>query len=153
METIEPLLAEHPLFKGLDPKYLQLMVGCASNVRFNPGEFVSRDGEESNEFFLIRHGAVALDVYSPVKGAITFLTLGEGDVLGWSWLVQPFRGHFDSRAVELTRCIRIDAACLRKKMESDHELALQLYSRFVPIIVDRLEAMNMQLLDLYSTRG
>jgi CRP/FNR family transcriptional regulator, cyclic AMP receptor protein len=153
METIEPLLAEHPLFKGLDPRYLQLLVGCASNVRFNPGEYIGRDEEVSNEFYLIRHGSVALDVYSPLKGSITFLTLGEGDVIGWSWLVAPYRGHFDARTIELTRAIRIDAKCLREKCEKDHELERELYKRFVPIIVERLEAMTMQLLDVYSSRG
>lgn len=153
METIKPLLAEHPMFKDLDPKYLELMVGCASNVRFNPGEFLSRDGEECNEFFLLRAGAVALDVYAPGTGAITFQTLSEGDVLGWSWLVSPDRGHFDARAVDTVRAIRLDGKCLRQKCEQDPELERALYRRFVPIIVERLEAMTMQLLDVYATRS
>ena len=153
METIKPLLAEHPLFRDLEPQYLELLVGCARNVRFNPGEFMNRDGEESNSFYLIRHGSVALDVFSPAEGAITFLTLGPGDILGWSWLVAPYRHHFDSRVVELTRAVQIDAKCLRGKFDRDHELERELYRRFVPIIVERLEAMTMQLLDVYSSRS
>lgn len=50
METIKPLLAEHPMFKDLAPQYLELLVGCASNVRWDEGEFINRDGEESNTF-------------------------------------------------------------------------------------------------------
>jgi CRP/FNR family transcriptional regulator, cyclic AMP receptor protein len=150
METIEPLLAEHPMFKGLDPQYLKLMTGCASNVRWNQGEFISHDGDQADAFFLIRAGSVALDVFSPTKGEITFLTLREGELLGWSWLVPPYRVHGDVRAIQLTRAIKIDAKCLREKCAKDPQLELELYRRFVPIIVDRIEAMTMQLLDVYS---
>jgi CRP/FNR family transcriptional regulator, cyclic AMP receptor protein len=150
METIEPLLAEHPVFKDMDPQYLKLMLSCASNVRFNQGDLISRDGDQADSFYLIRAGAVALDIYSPTKGAITYQTLREGDLLGWSWLVPPYRMHGDVRAIQLTRAIRIDAKCLREKCESDSRLCLELYKRFVPIIVDRIEAMTMQLLDVYS---
>jgi CRP/FNR family cyclic AMP-dependent transcriptional regulator len=151
METIEPLLAQHPLFTGLEPKYLQLIVGCASNVRFDPGHYIGRDGEEVNEFFLIRHGSVALETYSPVKGPITIHTLHAGDVLGWSWLVWPYRSHFDARAVELVRGIRLDGKCLRQKCDQDPLLEREMLKRFVPIIVDRLEAVTMQLLDVYAS--
>jgi CRP-like cAMP-binding protein len=150
METLEPILAEHPVFKGLDPQYIKLLVGCATNVRFNQGEFISRDGDQADEFYLIRAGAVALDVYSPTKGGITYLTLREGEVVGWSWLVHPYRIHSDVRVIQLTRAIKIDAKCLREKCIEDPQLELELYKRFVPIIVDRVEAMTMQLLDVYS---
>jgi CRP/FNR family cyclic AMP-dependent transcriptional regulator len=150
METLERLLAEHPLFKGLDDQYIKLMVGCASNVRYNQGDFISRDGDQADHFYLVRAGAVALDVYSPAKGEITYLTLREGDVLGWSWLVPPYRTHGDVRALQLTRALKIDATCLREKCKKDPQLELELYKRFVPIIVDRIEAMTMQLLDVYS---
>jgi len=150
METLERLLAEHPLFKDLDEEYLKLMVGCASNVRFNQGDFIARDGDQADEFFLLRAGAVALNVYSPTKGDITYLTLREGEVVGWSWLIPPYRVHGDVRAIQLTRAIRVDGKCLREKCKQDPRLELELYKRFVPVIVDRVEAMTMQLLDVYS---
>jgi CRP/FNR family transcriptional regulator, cyclic AMP receptor protein len=153
MENLERILAEHPLFAGLDKKYLELIAGCSKNVRFNMGEMINRDGETSNEFYLIRHGAVSLEIHSPEKGAITFLTLNDGDVLGWSWLMQPYRGRFDARATQVTRALYIDATCLRSKFESDHELEREFLKRFLPVIVERLDAMSMQLLDLYSTES
>lgn len=150
METIEGLLAEHPIFEGLDPRYTSLIVGCATNVRFNAGEFIVQDGDEGNEFYLIRYGTVALDVYSPTRGPITFLTLGPGEVMGWEWLVSPYRVHGDARALETVRAIKINGECLRGKFQADHELELELVRRFVPIIIERLEALTMQLLDVYA---
>jgi CRP/FNR family transcriptional regulator, cyclic AMP receptor protein len=153
METIESLLAEHPVFAGLDAKYVELMVGCASNVRYNAGEFITRDGGEGNEFFLIRHGSVALDIYSPTRGPITYLTLGPGEVMGWEWLVAPYRVRGDARSLELVRAIKINAECLRGKFQQDHELERELLRRFVPIIVERVEALTMQLLDVYALQS
>jgi CRP/FNR family cyclic AMP-dependent transcriptional regulator len=150
METIEPLLAEHPFFKGIESRHLQLLVGCASNVRFNAGEFLFREGEEANQFYVVRFGKVSVEVYNPQKGGITIQTLGEGDILGWSWLIAPYQWHFDARATELTRAIALDGKCLRGKCEEDRDFGYELLKRFAGIMASRLEATRVQLLDVYG---
>jgi len=152
MESIEQLIGNHSFFRGLGAEYVQLLKGCAAGVHFETGAYIRRESEETGEFHLIVKGGVALEVYSPVKGAVTVLTVGPGDILGWSWLITPYRSHFDARAVEPTYAIRLDATCLRKKFAQDPALELALYKRFVPIIVGRMEALTMQLLDLYSSQ-
>lgn len=153
METLENTLAEHPFFHGLEPRYLQLAVGCASNVRFDAGEFILREGEEANHFFLIRHGKVALEVFAPNRGSLAIQTLEEGDILGWSWLIPPYQWRFDARAVELTRAIALDGKCLRAKCEEDHDLGYELLKRFAAILGRRLDATRFQLLDLYGVNA
>ena len=64
MESLEPILAEHPFSRDLEKRYLELLVGCASNVRFEAGQFLFREGEEANQFYLIRHGVVAVEVFA-----------------------------------------------------------------------------------------
>ena len=73
-----------------------------------------------------------------------------GEILGWSWLVPPYRWHFDARAVELTRAIALDGKCLREKCEEDHDLGYEVMRRFVVIIAQRLEETRLQLLDVYG---
>src|SRR5690349_1140035 len=102
MQTLENILSEHPFFQGLAPGYLELVLGCSSNVRFAPGEFIFREEEEADQFYLLRHGRVALEVFAPDRGTLTIQTLTEGDILGWSWLIPPHRWRFDARALELT---------------------------------------------------
>lgn len=146
METLRGILVGHPFLSGLEDRHLDLLVGCASNVRFDAGQFILREGEEANQFYLIRHGKVALEVSAPGHGPIIILTLGESEVLGWSWLVPPYRWKFDARAVELTRAIVLDGKCLRTKSEQDHDLGYELLKRFAHIIEKRLAATIMQLL-------
>ena len=150
METLERILSEHPFFKGLEESYLQLLVGCASNVRFDAGEVIFREGEEANKFYLIRQGKVAVEMFAPSRGPIILQTLGEGEVLGWSWLVAPYRWRFDGRAVELTRAIALDGECLRGKCEEDHNLGYELMKRVSLVMEKLVQATRMQLADVYG---
>ena len=150
MKTLEPYMAEHPFLQNLEPQHLNILVGCASNVRFDAGQFILRDGEEANNFYIIRHGKVSLEIFTPDRGPITIQTIGEGEVLGWSWLIPPYHWHYDARALELTRAIALDGKCLRMKCEQDHDLGYELLKRFAHLITQRLEATRIQLLDVYG---
>jgi CRP-like cAMP-binding protein len=149
MQTLEPILAKHPFFKDLDSPYLKLVVGCASNVVFREGQMICRRGGDADRFYLIRHGRVAVELHAAERGTITVQTLGEGDILGWSWLIPPYQWNFDARAVELTRAIAMDGTCLRTKSDADHNLGYELLTRFVRVLVGQLDATRIQLLDLY----
>ena len=56
METLERIITEHPFFAGLEAHYIDLLTGCGSNVRFDAGTYIFKEGEEANEFYLIRGG-------------------------------------------------------------------------------------------------
>ncbi len=150
MRTLEGILAEHPFLSGWKPRYFQLAVRCASNVRFDAGEFVFEEGKEANTFYLIREGKVALEVAFPGRGGVTFETLGGGEMLGWSWLIPPYRWRFDARAVEMTRAIALDGKCLREKCQEDHELGYDLSTRVISSLGERLDATRFRLLDMYG---
>jgi CRP/FNR family transcriptional regulator, cyclic AMP receptor protein len=153
MENLGPLLAQHPFLTGMDPDQVKLLVGCASNTRFDAGKYIFRESEEANQFYIIRSGKVALEIYTPDRGSIIVSTLGEGDILGWSWLIPPYNWRFDARVIEETRAIALDGKCLRTKCEGDHNLGYELLKRFASILEQRLEATRIQLLDIYDAKG
>ncbi len=150
METLERILAQHPFFVGLNPQYTSLLVGCASNVRFEPGAYVFREGEEANEFYLVREGRLTVEVRAPQRQPLIVETLGEGDILGWSWLIPPYQWRFDARATQRTRALALDGKCLRNKCEENHDLGYEILKRFAHIVDRRLEAMRFQLVDVYA---
>jgi CRP-like cAMP-binding protein len=126
------------------------MAGCAANEHFAAGAQLFREGTPADQFFLIREGAVALEVDALARGTIIIETLHQSDVVGWSWLFEPYRWQFDARANEPTRVVAFDGACLRGKCEADHELGYQLMRRFAASLVERLQATRLQLLDVYG---
>jgi CRP-like cAMP-binding protein len=147
---LESVLAAHPFFKGLPADDLAYLAGCAKNVRFEQGQYIFREGGQADHFYLIRHGHVALEIFIPERGALITETIGEGDVLGWSWLFPPYRWSSDARAVEATVAIALDGACLRGKCQTDTRLGYELMGRFAQIIMERLQATRMRLLDIYG---
>ncbi|HEX3034472.1 MAG TPA: cyclic nucleotide-binding domain-containing protein [Thermodesulfobacteriota bacterium] len=151
MKKIELTLAENPIFKGLDQDYLKLIVKRASDIHFNPGDFILREGEEANQFYIILLGKVALEIaFEPEREPVTIRTLGEGDVLGWSWLFPPYRWRFSAHAVTPTLAIALDGKYLRKKCEEDHDLGYELMKRFARIIEQRLQSVRMQFPNVYA---
>src|SRR5690242_10963572 len=103
METLERILSAHPFFEQLDRRYHPLLTGCASNVRFHAGDYIFHEGEDADKFYLIREGKVALEVDAPRRQPIAVHTLSEGEVLGWSWLIPPYKWHFNAHVVEPVR--------------------------------------------------
>ncbi len=150
METLQRILAEHPFFSDLEAAHIELLVGCASNAVYKEGEFLFREGEPADNFFVIRQGKVMVETHLPNKGAVSIQTEESGNVLGWSWMVPPYKWRFDARAIELTRVIKLDGKCLRGKCGDDHHLGYEIMTRFATLIAERLEATRLQLLDLYG---
>lgn len=148
--SISDLLAEQETFAGLADADLELIAGCGRNEAFPVGTRILREGEQADRFYVLRTGRVALELAGPERGPITIEVIGPGDVLGWSWLVPPYRWHLDATALEEVHAIGLDGACLRDKLAADPRLGYELLQRFARIIVDRLQHARLRLLDLYG---
>ncbi len=150
IEGIDRIVLEHPFFAGLPAAFCDLICGCAKNVRFDAGEYLFHEGQPADQFYLLRHGRVALEVTAPGRGAVTFQTIPAGELVGVSWLIPPYRWTYDAKALELVRAVAMDARCLRDKCEADHDLGYDVMKRFLPVIASRLQATRLQVLDVYG---
>ena len=116
-----------------------------------PGGRVSLPrGNAADRFYVLRHGKVCVETFVPARGAVTIETVEAGEIVGWSWLFPPYRAHFDARALTLVRVLALDGACLRAKCGQDSALGYELVKRFAQVVMHRLEATRLQLLDLYG---
>ena len=61
-QTIEHVLSRHGFFDGMEQEYLALIAGCASNVVFGDGAFLFRERDPAETFYLVREGAIALEM-------------------------------------------------------------------------------------------
>lgn len=152
MTTLEPIISAHPFFKDLEPRHFQFIVGCARNARHAKGEILFREGDEANWFYVIREGQLALEIHVPGRGSVVIHTVSEGEILGTSWLFPPYRWQFTARVLHPTRLLAFDGKCLRGKCEADHDLGYELAKRAAQILLQRLDAARLQLLDLYAVR-
>lgn len=151
VEGLDKLLAEHPFFAGMDEDARKTLAGCARNERFDVGAYIAHEGKPAERFYFIRTGTVALEFHMPGQDGRVLETLHDGDVFGWSWMVEPYEWAYDIRTVELTRVISLDGACLRKKFKKNKALGYELYVRFLPVMAKRLASARQQLTDMYAT--
>jgi CRP-like cAMP-binding protein len=150
MRRLDAILAEVPLLAGMRQQDFELLAGCASNVRFEAGEVLFREGDAADTFYVIRGGTVALETFAPGRGGMTIETIGAGEVVGWSWLFPPYRWQFDARALSQVRATALDGACLRGKCEDDPALGYDLMQRFAQVMIERLQWTRLRLLDVYG---
>lgn len=152
-ENLTETLRQHPFIADLSDEHLAVLLGCASNVRFDDDSYLFREGEIADKLYLIRSGRVALDIDVHERGPIRIQTVGPGEILGWSWLISPFRWHFSACAVADVRAIALDGKCLRTKCERDHDFGYEMLKRLAQVVERRLEATRLQLLDVYGTES
>jgi CRP-like cAMP-binding protein len=150
VQTIEQLLAEAKAFNGMSQEHLELIAGCAQNQVFEDGAYLMREGDAADRFYVVRLGRVALEIFVPQRGGVAIETIEGGDLVGWSWLTPPYKVHLDARAVGLVHVVAFDAACLRGKADEDPVLGYELMRRFIPVIVERLQATRVRMLDVYG---
>ena len=87
IQTLEPILREHPFFEGMEEQHIRLIAGCSSNVRFEAEQVIFREGDPADHFYLVREGLVSVQFVVPHRGLTTVMTVGSGEVLGF----QPAR--------------------------------------------------------------
>jgi len=150
--TMDQILAEHPFFQGIAPELVRVIAGCAQNAHFKADTYLFHEGEPASTFYILRRGKVALETNIPGPGMVTIETSNAGEVVGWSWLFPPYTWHFSARAVEDVQATVFDGVCLRGKAEQDHDLGYTLAMKFAEVMMRRLQATRLQLLDMYSTK-
>ena len=150
--SIRDLLANQQLFREFADSDLDLFAGCGRNQVFETGTYLAHEGDAADSVFVVRRGRVALELHAP-SGPLMIETLGEGEVVGWSWIFPPYRWVYDVEALDTTHVVAIDGACLRAKCEADPAFGYRVMKHFAQIIVQRLQATRLRLLDLYGAPG
>ena len=150
MRSIADYLSGNTFFAGLDAASVSELAGCAINMHIRPGEYLFREGQPAEHFYVITRGRIALELFGPASGPHVLDSAGPGEVLDWPWLIPPHRWFFDGRAVESASVISLDAACLRGKCEADPRLGYELVQRAAQTMSLRLQATRARLLDVYG---
>jgi len=149
MEPLQYTIARHEFFRDLKPHHLEIFQDCASDARYGRDQFLLRQGQGAERFFIIRKGEVRLDLVTPESGSIPIQTVGPGEIVGWSWIVPPFKSTFDARVVEPLHAIVFETGALRRKCEQDFELGYRVLQKFTYALSTRLDAVRAKLVEVH----
>ncbi|WP_457029685.1 cyclic nucleotide-binding domain-containing protein [Kitasatospora sp. P5_F3] len=140
----------HGFLGALSPEHRDRLVGFAHDVSFPGGTRIFEEGGVADRFWIIRSGLVALDIHVPGRRAAVVETLGEGDLLGWSWLFEPYRWHLGAQTRGTVPASEFDARRVRTACEEDPAFGLALTNCVAQVIARRLKSTRTRLLDLYG---
>jgi len=150
IQGLGAFLTEHAFFAGLPESFVGFVAGCGRNVSVGTGDYLFREGEDADRMFVVREGRVSIEVFVPQQGPVVIDTVGEGDIVGVSWLFAPHRWQFDARALDGVRAVALDGVCLRGKCDEDPSLGYEMMKRVSGVVQRRMQSARFRLLDLYG---
>jgi CRP/FNR family cyclic AMP-dependent transcriptional regulator len=153
MKNLELILAKHPFFHGIPKEYPLRIARLAKIVQFKQGDILFKEGENADKFCLIIKGTVAIETLAAAGSAVIIQTVEDGEMLGWSWLVAPYKYRFSARAVAKTEMIVLNGVELRNQCEKAPRLGFELMKLMVQAIAARLEQTRLLALDVYGKKS
>lgn len=137
--------------EGLGDAELRQIASVAHLVTFQPGAVIFREGVPMPNVFLVVEGSVGLEIPVPGQGGKRIHTIGGGELLGWSPLLDQQPMTATARALTATRLVAINAAQVLAMCHHDPKFGFTLMRRTAAALALRLNATRLQLLDVYRT--
>lgn len=151
--TIEQHIAEQQFLAGMKPEYTRFLAGNARRRNLDRDEVLFRYDAEAAHFHLVTQGRIAIEVAAIEGPPLELQELRPGSILGWSWLIPPYRWHFQARAKEAGEIIEFDGKAVRSRCESDPEFGYEILKRFSALMSERLSSAREQMMEEWSPPG
>jgi len=152
-QTIENYLTNHKFFSGLDEEFIQFLANSASDTTVEKGHVLFQQGKQADKFYLLRDGQISVQVPALMGPTLEIQTLGSDQILGWSWLIPPYRWNFMARAMEDTELLEFDGSLILERCEKDPKFGYELFKRFAALMSERLDAARQKLMDQWDPPG
>ena len=134
---------------GMNDDQIRVLASLARFVDFPSGTVIFSESDPATHCYLVLDGSVLLEICGPNK-CTTILTIGPGELLGWSTTLGAPRLTATARCLEPPRVIELVGADLLAVCDANPALGYQLMKCIAQTLSGRLTATRLQLLDLYG---
>ncbi|MEE9597084.1 MAG: cyclic nucleotide-binding domain-containing protein [Acidiferrobacterales bacterium] len=152
-QSIEDYLSSHVFFSELDDSFMKFLSDSATELKIKKGDVLFQQGERADKFYLLRNGHVSVQVPALMGPTLEIQALGEDQILGWSWLIPPYRWNFQARALEDSELLEFDGSAILARCEEDPKFGYALLKRFAALMSDRLDAARQKMMDEWNPPG
>jgi CRP/FNR family cyclic AMP-dependent transcriptional regulator len=139
MKVIASGLVTARFLRGMQARHLDALAETASEVTFPLGHRIFADGDYADKFWLIQSGHVTLDVLVPGEGLAVTGRVGIGGLVGWSWLLPPYRWAFGAVCATEVKAFEFNAQAVRDRCAADPVLRDELTLRLFEVVAGRLQ--------------
>lgn len=152
-DDIADYLRSHTIFSDLDPAHIETLAEHAQEKAFAAGDLLFRQADSAEHFYILMDGSIQVDVPSIMGPALVVQTLGTDQVLGWSWLIPPYKWTFEAKALSDSKVLVFDGKALLQQCENDNTFGYALMKRFTGLMSERLHAARMKMMDSWAPAG
>ncbi|WP_046729463.1 Crp/Fnr family transcriptional regulator [Streptomyces humi] len=138
---------------ALEPAHRERLMRLAREVSFAAGTRLFEEGLRAERFWVVRNGTVALDLHVPGRRPAVIETLGQGELVGWSWHFPPHLWQLGAEAMSPVRAWEFDAGAVRALCAEDPVFGRAIAVWVGRVVAQRLHASRVRLLDLYAPYG
>jgi CRP/FNR family transcriptional regulator, cyclic AMP receptor protein len=117
------------------------------------GEVIFSEGESDPYLYLVLEGEVGLEFRVPRMGAVHVLTVGPGELVGWSSLLGGAPMTATARAETRCRLAALCAAELRALAEQDTRFGMEFFRGTSAALAQRLYAARVEIPHAAGGRG
>lgn len=146
-------LSAHEFFSELSDVVLKFLCECSSTREIKKGEILFRLGENADKFYVIRSGCISIQMPAIMGPTLEIQSLGKDQVVGWSWLIAPYKWNFQTKADEDSELLEFDGTALLARCEQDPKFGYELLKKFAGLMSVRLNAARLKMMDEWNPAG
>ena len=110
-------------------------------------------GEHADKFYVVRSGLISIQMPAIMGPALEIQAVDEDQVLGWSWLISPYRWNFQTKAEEDSELLQFDGAAILARCEQEPKFGYELLKKFSGLMSVRLNAARQKMMDEWNPVG
>jgi len=151
--SLKQVLSEAPVFGGMSDDFIERLAGHGAERSVENGEVLFRIGEPAKNFYLLIDGEVSIEIPALTGPTLQVQRLKPVRVLGWSWLLPPFKWSFNARAETDSKVVEFDGEAVLKDCEANPEFGYEVIKRFSALMAERLDAAHRKMMEQWSPAG
>ncbi|ESS73817.1 cyclic nucleotide-binding protein [Methyloglobulus morosus KoM1] len=152
-QLIVEYLSAHEFFSGLSEETLKYLCEYSSEFAIKKGQILFQQGENADKFYVVRNGRIAIQMPAIIGPSLEIQTLGKDQVLGWSWLISPYKWNFQAMPEEDSELLMFDGTTILARCEKEPKFGYELLKKFAALMSVRLDAARQKMMDEWNPAG
>jgi len=152
-QSITEYLSAHEFFCGFSDDVLKFLWECSSTREIKKGQILFLQGEHADKFYVVRSGLISIQMPAIMGPTLEIQTVDEDQVLGWSWLISPYRWNFQTKAEEDSELLQFDGVAILARCEQEPKFGYELLKKFAGLMSVRLNAARQKMMNEWNPIG
>jgi CRP-like cAMP-binding protein len=152
-QSITEYLSAHEFFSEFSDDDLKFLCECSSTHEIKKGQILFRQGEHADKFYIVRSGRISIQMPAIMGPTLEIQAVEEDQVLGWSWLISPYRWNFQTKAEEDSELLQFDGTAILARCEQEPKFGYELLKKFAGLMSVRLNAARQKMMNEWNPIG